>query len=94
MKKNILKATYTLAIYVIVIMAMLTSCGEPVKEEIPTGASAQAQVTIYMPDGTEQVIDVYNVQNGSNSTRLYWTEMDGTEHNTTLQTKVDFKYKQ
>jgi hypothetical protein len=57
-KKSILMASYTAVIYAIVLMTMLTSCGEPVKEEIPTGATAQAQVTIYMPDGSEKVIDV------------------------------------
>ena len=79
------------ALIILLSIILLTSCGEPAITDVPTDAKPTAVLTVYYPD-TTVTMEVYDLTTGSNTERVYWTDMDGVDHNTTLRTKVDYKY--
>jgi hypothetical protein len=63
------------------------------ENKVPSNATIEGTITVFMPDGSVQKHDGWDITTGSNTERTYWTDMEGHDHNTTLPTMIDYNHK-
>jgi hypothetical protein len=92
MKKNLIGI-------ILIVFVVSTGCGPMDSDRrssattIGSDAKAEATMTIYFPDGTNEAHVAYDVISYSESPITFWTDMDGNDHSTTLPTIVDYNHK-
>lgn len=83
-RKTLFAGLYTTLIYIIVILYM-TSCSSRSSRNSRNDRNESAgEITLYFPNGTDTTFSVCNFSVPSASEKVYFTDMNGVRHTTTL----------